>query len=134
MSIASADALRPVKRGTVIEASVPEADALRRSDVMVEARKGVVFNTLLFDVGGQPPLVPAFGHFSVIVGPCGFTPYRGDKLGFPFGSPFITPKLGDLTNVQLRTHRLSLEPHVDIDIVTTILPGAVSAPIALTSA
>src|ERR1019366_7445998 len=95
-------------------------------------RDGVVFNTLLFNQIGRPS-VPGFGHFSVIVGPCGFTSYGGEKLGLPFASPFVTPGLRDLTNVYLRTHRLRLDPHVDIEIITAILPGRVNVPVALTS-
>jgi hypothetical protein len=132
MSVASADVFRPLKNQTEVEAPIPPTDSHRRADVMIEARKDIVFNTVLFNRERQP-VTSGFGHFSVIVGPCGFTSYRGEKLGLPFGSPFVTPGLGDLKNVSLRSHRLSLEPHVDIEIITTILPGEVSTPVALTS-
>jgi hypothetical protein len=132
MSVASPDVLRPVKISTEVEAQLPPTDSRRRADVAVQAREGIVFNTLLFDQECQPA-VPGFGHFAVIVGPCGFSQYRGQQLGAPFGSPFIEPPLGNLANVFLRSHRLSLEPRIDVEIVTAILPGRVTVPAALTS-
>jgi hypothetical protein len=131
MSIASPDVFRPVKTRTEVEAQLPPTDSRRRADITVQAREGVVFNTLLFDQDRQP-VIPCFGHFSVIVGPCDHQPYRGDKLGVPFGSPFVTPPLGNLVNGFLRSHRISLEPHADIEVVTAVLPGRVTVPAALT--
>jgi hypothetical protein len=131
MSIASADVLRAVKVSTEADSQVPSADALRRAEVAVRAREGLDFNILLFDQD-QSPLFAGFCHFSLIVGPCGFESYRGPKLGLPFASPFIEPPLGNLMNLFLRSHRLSLAPHVEVEIVTTILPGRVTVPLALT--
>ncbi len=131
MSIASAEVLRAVKVSTEVESHVPSGDTLRRAEVAVRAREGLDFNVLLFDQN-HSPLLPGFCHFSLIVGPCGFEPYQGPKLGVPFGSPFIEPPLGNLMNLFHRSHRLSLAPHVEVEIVTTMLPGRVTVPLALT--
>lgn len=133
MSIASPNVLRPVNLHTEVAAHIPPTDARRRIEVVMQAREAVVFNTLLFNEKRRDFVTPCFAHFSVIVGPCGFIPYTGELLGLPFRSPFVSPPLGTLTNVPLRSHRVSLEPHVDLDIMTAVLPGAVSQPVSFTS-
>jgi hypothetical protein len=133
MSIASADVLRTVRTRTEVEAKVPETDGRRRSDVLIKAREGVVFNTVLFNTTHRQLVIPSFAHFSVIVGPCGFPAYDGALPGLPFGSPYISPPLGVLSDMPLRTHRISLEPHVDLDIVSVALPGRVTVPLTFTS-
>jgi len=130
MSIASPDVLRRVRTTTEVNSRLPATDSRRRAEVAVQVREGVVFQDLLFDQTHQPP-IPAFGHFAVIVGPCGFRSYRGNNLA-PIGSPFVS--LDDLSRpVSWRSHRLTLTPHVDIEIVTALLSGQVSVPIAITS-
>lgn len=131
LSIGSPEILRLVRIYTEVNGQTPPADTLRRADVALKAREGIDFNVLLFDWDQQPP-APTFGHFAVIVGPPGFESYRGSNLGLPFGSPFVA--LGDLRrNTHFRSHRLRLDPHLDMEIVTALLPGRVSVPVALTS-
>jgi len=132
MAIASPDVLRPALKETLAKAAVPLNDAERRIAVALQAREGVVFNTLLVDQD-HAPTAPGFMHFSVIVGPVGFAPYRGTQLAFPFGSPYINPPLANLTGIFLRSHRLSLPPYFDIEVVATTLPGAVTVPATFTS-
>ena len=112
-------AFRPPKSN----AQIPPGDSRRRADVLTQAREGILFNTLL--LSESQPEIDGFCHFAVIAGPHGFAPYRGNQLGVPFGSPFVAPPLGNLQSLFLRSHRLSLEPHVDIEIVTASLPGRV---------
>jgi hypothetical protein len=127
-------ALRPLHTHTAVKAFIHPNDIRRRADVFTEARDGAVFNTLMFNTAVQNLVMPSFAHFTVIAGPCGFPEYFGSHLALPFGSPHIAPRLPDpLTNVSLRSHRVSLAPHVDLQIVTTILPGEVTATAAFTS-
>lgn len=133
MSVASPEVLRAVKERTVVTSEVPETDARRRADKIVEARDGVAFNTILFNTLHRKLIIPSFAHFSVIVGPCGFAPYTNELPGLPYGSPYITPPLGDLIDLPRRTHRVSLEPHLDLDIISAILPGKVTQPMTFTS-
>lgn len=133
MSIAAPHVLRAVHASTEVTAQIHSNDSRRRAAVFVAARESVVFNTVLFNTGHREFMVPSFAHFSVIVGPCGFESYRGDQLGLPLGSPHISPPLPTLDNLAVRSHRLSLEPHVDLDIIAMVLPGRVTVPVTFTS-
>jgi len=131
MSIASPDVLRTVQADTEVHAETPSSDTARRVDVAVAAREGVMFHELLFHPTERQRL-PAFGHFAVIVGRCGFPEYRGNRL-VQMSSPFIS-LYDPRQQVFWRSHRLRLEPHVDIEIATAVLYGTVSVPVALASA
>ena len=133
MSVASPDVLRRLHVNTDVEAHVPSGDSRRRGEVLMDARDGIVFNTVLFSELNRKLVVPSFAHFYVIAGPCGFPAFRGSVPGLPIGSPYVSPPLLNLSELPLRIHRISLEPHVDLDVVTMILPGSVTVPAALTS-
>ena len=134
MSIAAPDTLRRLCTHTKVEAHIHPNDAHRRADVFKVAREGVAENVLMLNTTNHPLAWPRFAHFTVIAGPCGFADYSGEHLALPLGSPYISPKLPDvLTGIPSRSHRISLDPHVDLQIVTAILPGAVTIPATFTS-
>lgn len=134
LSIASPDTLRRLRTLTKVEAQAHSNDAHRRAEVFMASRNGVVYNTLMFNTTNYRPIVPSFAHFTVIVGPFGFADYFGEHRAFPFESPYISPKLPEvLRDIPMRSHRISLEPHVDLQIITTVLPGVVTVPAAFTS-
>jgi hypothetical protein len=133
LSIASPKTLRRLRTRTKVEAHIHPNDSLRRAEVFKNAREGIVYNTLMFNTTSNHLIVPGFAHFTVIVGPCGFADYSGGQYAFPVGSPYITPKLTGAVNIPVRSHRVSLEPHVDLQIIAAILPGAVTVPATFTN-
>lgn len=133
MGVASG-ALRPLHTKTAVTAFIHPNDVRRRVDVFKEARDRVVFNTLMFNPNIQHITMPSFAQFTVIAGPCGFADYKGPQLAMPFGSPYVRPRLPDaLPSLALRSHRVSLEPHLDLQIITAILPGEVTETATFTS-
>jgi hypothetical protein len=135
LSIASPDTLRLLRSSTKVEAQAHPNDSRRRAEVFMASRNGVVYNTLMFNTENYRPIAPSFAHFTVIAGPSGFADYFGEHHAFPFESPYISPKLPEvpLDIPAIRSHRISLEPHVDLQIITTVLPGVVTVPATFTS-
>ncbi len=134
LSIASPDTLRLLRTSTRIEAQAHSNDSRRRAEVFMASRDGVIYNTLMVNTKYSRPSIPSFAHFTVIAGPTGFTDYFGEHRAFPLDSPYISPKLPDmLQNIPMRSHHISLEPHIDLQIITSVLPGIVTVPAAFTS-
>lgn len=134
MSLNTFDVLREVKSETVIGGNVPESDAKRRLDILMQARSGLKFPCIKLDPDAQDLFKPGFPHLSLIVGPCGFQSYEGEQLGFPYGSPYVIPPLPNtIPPLPLRSHRVSLASALDIEIVSSWLPGRLTVPISFTS-
>lgn len=131
MSLNSFDVLREVKSDTVIGGNVPESDAKRRVDMLIQARSGLKFPCIKLNPDAQDLFKPGFPHLSLIVGPCGFRYYEGEQLGFPHGAPYVIPPLPNtLLHLPLRFQRASLSPKLDIQIISSWLPGKLTVPIA----
>ena len=134
MSLNSFDVLREVKSETVMGGNVPESDAKRRSDILIQARSGLKFPCIKLEPDAQDLFEPGFPHLSLIVGPCGFRSYGGEQLGFPHRSPYVIPPLPNkIPPLPLRSHRVSLASALDIEIVSSWLPGRLTVPISFTS-
>ena len=132
LSIPHPRVLRPLRESTKAIGQVNARDACRRADVFMDAREGVEFNDLLFNTGIEHVPQPSYAHFTVIVGPCHFQEYTGERLALPIGSPFA--KLPEqFVNVPMRRHRVHLTPYADIEITTALLPGEITVPFAFTS-
>ncbi len=134
MSLNSFDVLREVKSQTVVGGNVPESDSKRRLDTFMQARSGVEFPCIKLDPDAQDLFKPGFPHLSLIVGPCGFRSYGGEQLGFPHDSPYVIPPLPNtLPPLPLRSQRASLPSKLDIEIISSWLPGRLTVPISFTS-
>jgi hypothetical protein len=134
MSIANPSIMRTAKTRTVACSQVPRRDALRRGEIFKKAREGVVFNTIGFNQTDRQLVVPNFVHFGLVVGSKGFPSADESNLGLPFGSPYVIPPLPMLTDVPLRSHRVSFDPSdIELEIVAAILPGELKVPVTFTS-
>ncbi len=133
MSVSDFDGLREVKREIVVCGKVPPSDATARLEVFMQARKGLKFPCLKLSRDAQRRFNPGFLHLSVIVGPRRFESYVGDKLPFPDGVPYVAPPLpGVLPRIPVRSHRMSLPPELDLELITAWLPGRINVPVVLT--
>jgi hypothetical protein len=128
MSVADGSALRPAKKRTLVQASVPPSDSRRRADVFREAREAMNFPIV------TPKDAPGFFHFSFIVGPVGFPTYVGCEHGFPRGSPFLVTPLPDyMPGVAASMYCCRLEPCCDLQVTVMRLPGTLTVPMTITS-
>jgi hypothetical protein len=132
ISVSGFNQLREVKQRTVLKAPVPETDGKRRADVFTRAREGLIFNTLQLNARARRRFTPGFLHFTVVVGLCGFPDYKESFHRTPDAAPYVTPPLPVLTDMAMRSHRVSIPPF-DIEIITSWLPGRLNVPILFTS-
>jgi hypothetical protein len=133
MSIANSDVLKDVRDETVYQVFVPPSDAKRRMDVLMNSRDGVIYNIILLPPQTKQLVNMNFIHFVVIVGKKGFSNYIGSALSAPYGSPFVLnePRI-PLTDIPLRSHRLSLNATVEIQIIALCLPGQLTERVVFT--
>ncbi len=134
MSIASFSVLRSVRKATVASYPSPPMDSTRRLETFIETRNDAEFSAVSFHPGLDLSKTEGLPHFSVIVGPKGFPDYQKDRLAFPDGSPFLKrPFTPGNVRLKIRMHRLSLAEQVDIQIVTSWLPGSLRVPVVFTA-
>jgi len=129
VSVRSPDVLRPLMKNTVVVTSVPSTDSERRAAEFEKACAGQVFQGLELPPGARPQ--PGFVHIAVLAGPRGFPDYTGDRLGLPFGSPFLQGQLEVPAGLPVRRHRISVGA-VDLAIVTMWLPGQLNVDVTYT--
>lgn len=133
MSVADDNALRVVKKQTLVQAAIPPSDAHRRTDVFRNAREATTCPIVALNTATT---MEGFGfyHFSFIVGPVGFPAYTGCEHGFPKGSPFLATPLPDyMPGVDASIYCCRLEPFCDLQLTVMRLPGTLNVPLAITS-
>jgi hypothetical protein len=129
MSVAGEKALLPLLQSTVVRYSSPESDSARRIETFVSAVKGVEFPLVTLNTQFARLDVPSFLHFSVIVGPTGFSDYRGPFQTPPLGGPLISrPEGSENLRVPIRTYRAQLSGTVDLQIDASEVPGQLKMP------
>lgn len=134
MSVASDTALRELKRETIIQAQAPSSDIKRRLQVFIQSRCGAEFPCVSLPPGAQASPNENFLYFAFIVGPKGFEPYTGGNLPLPVGSTLLSgPLPEEINQLPLRSHRFSLGPETDIQIVSTCLPGKLKQLVTFTT-
>lgn len=133
LSVANLNVFRHVSHHTEISVSTPPSDSRRRVDEFINARENIEDLMVGLPQGATTMFDPFYLHLAVIVGPRGFNNYKGPKLGFPEGSPFLTSQPPDgMISIPTRLHRLSINSEIDLQIVTACLPGTISVPAAFT--
>src|SRR5262249_5703259 len=124
--------LRELRQHTVVSVESPASDGKQRASVFMQAHQDTKDLCVMLHPDARARFSQGFLHFACIAGPKDFPDYRGTQLNLPFGSPFLMTPLPDVENLAIRSGRLSLED-VDIQIVSTWLPGTLWAPVAFTN-
>ena len=133
LSVADANALRPVRDQTLVEARIPASDSARRANVFKAARENAQFPLLSLNSDHPAPAGDSFLHFAFVVGAKGFADYVGPEQGFPFGSPFLPePPPTSRGPLPIRIHRIELSPTMDLQVTCCHLPGKLAVPLAFT--
>jgi hypothetical protein len=133
LSVSSFEAMRVLRKKTLVEVNVPVSDHQRRSSILEAARRDAEFNLLTLNPEVPPPETH-FLHFTVIVGPSGFRDYSGPQFAFPYDNPHLHEPLPDpLLRIPIRLHRVKLSATTDVQVITSALPGALKIPMAFTT-
>lgn len=135
LSIADEEVLRELKYKTAVISKLPSSDGKRRVNIfnnaINEQQHLVVF---LHKKAKRRYPQEGFIHFTFIIGKVGFPDYMEHNLLLPFASPFLRNPLLDLTNLPMRSGRLSLGRGIDVQIIAVWLPGSLRVPISFTYA
>lgn len=130
-SLQSPAVLRELKRDTVAAFPTPLKSAGWKRDQLVAAREGKEFPLVVMP---EPqPHADTFPLVSVIVGPRDFPSYRGDLLGWPYGSQFVVGEPSGNVRFHVREQRIHLDDATDIQFRTVWAPGCLRIPVVLTS-
>lgn len=133
MSVKSIDWLRVAGTKTVVSGLVPASDYERRRDAILSSRDGAQFPIMRLHEQADKTFEEGFYHFAVIVGPIGFQDYLGRDLALPFDAPFYAGTKRDFMNIPMRSHRFSIGETLDLQIVSSWLPGKISTPLGFVS-
>jgi hypothetical protein len=133
LSFSNMSVLRRVKKDTVISVKAPSSDSKRRIDNFMKSREGAIFQIVKFHPEARSYSKDGFFHIVFIISTKGAPDYRGNEFAFPYGSPFLSqPVPKELKKIPTRSHRVSLSPETDIQIIAMRLPGSLTSPIVLT--
>lgn len=134
MSAAAPENLRVVHEDTRVVAPTPPQDVDRRAEVFRRTRENAEFQFVRLNTEHTPPGEPAFLHFSVVIGPKGFSSPENEILGLPHGGPFLTSSSSTETiNAPIRLHRILLSEDVELEINASSLPGKLRTPLLFTA-
>lgn len=129
MSAADAAHLRVVREETRVLAPTPPQDVDRRVQIFKGARENATFQIVRLNSDFPSLVEPTFLHFSVVVGPRGFSSPQNELLGLPQGSPFL-PSTRPIEAIQapIRLHRVLLSDNIELEITAANLPGDLQTP------
>jgi len=130
MSIPSETELRELKAETIVTATTPSTDSMRRLEVFNRIKDGAQSFLASLDQEWRRRFPEGFLHFAIIHGPKGFPSYEGHHLGFPYGSPFVAaPSPNSYKQVQFLLQRIAIGSSTDIQLMTSWLPGSLRGPV-----
>ena len=134
MSVATQESLRIVREETHVVAPTPPQDVDRRVEVFRLARENSVFQLVRLNTEHARPEKPTFLHFTVIVGPKGFSSPENELLGAPYGGPFLrTPPPDWSGQAPIRLHRVLVSDNIELEITSSVLPGELKIPMLFSS-
>jgi hypothetical protein len=134
LSLGSLDELRVVKQSTAVIGEIPASDARRRVDVLRRARENAEFHILDWHEQVWVRPFERLWHIGIIVKRPESPLYTGGTLGLPERAWFLRSPLpiGEV-RLPVRYHRVKLAEAVALQIVTTVIQGAMTVPVALTA-
>jgi hypothetical protein len=133
ISVQDHTVLRPLQQQTTASAPSPPNDRTRRLDTFNAAIQNAqhLWNALHEETPNHVP--EGFLHFAFVIGPKGFQPVIPQSEYFPTGSPYVTPPLSDAGHFPVRSGRITIGG-IDLEILSTRLPGRLTVPVAFMSA
>ncbi|ROZ81553.1 hypothetical protein EF096_17295 [Pseudomonas neustonica] len=130
MSIDSAEVLRLVRKETQVSAEVSGSDTDRRAKILESMTKQSV--TQILQLNGEYELIASssFLHFSVLIGPAGFTSPQNQIMGLPYGGKLASQRPNNWNGkAPIRIHRFQLSKGIEIEIVASHHSGDLSMPV-----
>lgn len=129
-SIDSAEVLRLVRRETLVSAEVSGSDTDRRAKILESMTKQAVTQILQLNREYELIASSSFLHFSVLVGPAGFTSPQNQIMGLPYGGKLASQRPDNSDDkAPIRIHRFQLSKDIEIEIVASHHPGKLSMPV-----
>jgi hypothetical protein len=136
MHVRSPECLRLLKRDTVVTTQVPPSDKTRRGKILQAAFEEAPHSCATIDEKTRITQ-PNFIYIGLIVGPADFEHvFEQPKLilGLPRDLPFVqSRKSRPEEQFGLSLGRAKLNAPLEIDIVTALVPGTMTVPMAFTS-
>jgi hypothetical protein len=132
VSIADDSVLRELRRKTTVAFPIPSSDSPRRIAVLRKATKSAQHLIVLLHPHAKYQFREGFVHLSFIIGPHGFPDYCEHELPLPIDPLFPKTPINQVSSLPVRSGRLSLGKVIDIQIVSSWLPGHLHVPIMLT--
>ncbi len=132
LSLQSHDVFSPIYKRTILTYETPRSDTARRLKLLRKLERPH-YEVRIENVGNKI-FHPYFLHLCFILVPPAAPNYNGSEFILPDGSPYLSTPLPDSIEIpQFRHNRVCLSSQWDIQIITMLLPGALSIPFTFTS-
>ena len=132
LSLQSHHAFPPIYKRTILTYETPRSDTARRLKLLRKLEQPH-YEVRIENVESKM-IHPYFLHLCFILIPPTAPNYSGSEFILPNGSPYLlTPLPDSIENLQFWRNRVRLSTQWDIQIITMLLPGALSIPFTFTS-